>query len=217
MPVDFIYPRPESVTPVQGALVEPLANAVHLFEALQLDSISAAGVLGAGAIGLMMLQALKVYTQARVIVSDINPNRLSIAKEIGADIIVDPTKDDFVRRSFDISDGIGLDLCIDAAGTAMTKIQALKSTCLGGAAVWFGLLENAVTMESYELTLKERRIVGSYSATRKDFEKSVQLFAQDKIKSESWVSEFSIHDSAKAFQRMLEAKGSDIKAVILPE
>jgi L-iditol 2-dehydrogenase len=217
VPADFVYPRPANVTAVQGALAEPLANAVHMFERLPKEPVSTVGVLGAGPIGLMMLQAAKIYTGCRAIVADFNLNRLLIAKEIGAEMIVDVSKEDFVAQSMAFSGGRGLDLCIDAVGTGITKAQSLKSVAAGGTVVWFGLLENKVAIESYELTLNEKRIFGSYSATKKDFEKALQLFAQGAIQSKPWVGEFPIDDAEKAFHRMLKAEENDVKAVILPE
>jgi len=73
-------------------------------------------VLGGGPIGLCVIQALKAKGVGRIIVSEVADRRKDFAKEFGADVIIDPTKEDIVEKIKELTDGEGVAVVFDCAG-----------------------------------------------------------------------------------------------------
>ncbi|MCK4249759.1 MAG: alcohol dehydrogenase catalytic domain-containing protein [Candidatus Omnitrophica bacterium] len=216
VPLEYVYQRPDSLDAVKASLVEPLANAVHLFQKLPQINQPKIAVIGAGCIGLMIMQAAKLIKNSKVIVCDLNEERLTEAKNLGADLIIHPGKEDFIQRSIAFSGQGGLDICIDAVGSEVTKKAAINVLRPGGHAVWIGLFDNEIKLDSYAITLYEKSIMGTYSALKEDFQEAVRLLADGRIKAGDWVKIYKLDDAVEAFHDMLEPKGNSIKAVIRP-
>lgn len=215
-PVEFVYPVSSDFPIVGGALVEPLANAVHVVELLPNEKEPFIIIYGSGPIGLMILQACKVLLNAEVLMIDLNDNRLSVAEKVGADHVLNSKResvDDYLSK-LGIKNGV--DISIDAVGTEHTKKESTAVLKAGGITCWIGLYDNELVCDSYNIVLEEKRIVGSYSATKADFLKAADLIYSGKVDGESWVSTFEIDRAEEAFKRMLKPEGKDLKAVILP-
>jgi threonine dehydrogenase-like Zn-dependent dehydrogenase len=105
---------------------------------------------------------------------------------------------------------------VDAVGAAITKRTSLDALRAGGAAIWIGLHENELTLDSYAITLPEKHVSGSYAATMGELRQAVDLMAADKVDALTWIQRFALEDGVEAFHRMLAAKGADIKAVLEP-
>ena len=105
---------------------------------------------------------------------------------------------------------------VDAVGAGVTKRSSLEALRPGGSAVWIGLHENAVTFDSYNLTLPERQVLGTYAAKIEELQHALELMASGQVDARSWVQRFPLEDGVDAFRRMLAAQGADIKAVICP-
>jgi len=131
-PTDHIYRRPKTLAPVKTALTEPMANAVHVMNLLQYMDNPTVVVIGAGAIGLMVLQGAIVLKNARVLVSDINEFRLEEAKKLGAEVVVNAQKENVSELCLDFAGSDGVDLCVDAVGATETKRQSLDILRPGG-------------------------------------------------------------------------------------
>jgi threonine dehydrogenase-like Zn-dependent dehydrogenase len=84
----------------------------------------------------------------------------------------------------------------------------------GGAAVWIGLHENPMSLNSYDVTLPEKHVIGSYAATMDDMRGALNLMAGRQVDPLPWVQRFPIERGVEAFERMLAARGDDVKAVI---
>jgi len=215
VPINFIYPRPDIIDPISAALTEPLANGVHiigLFPKIEKPSMV---IIGAGPIGLMALQAAIVLKEANVMVADINETRLKVAKNLGAKQIINPKKKDLLKEAVAFSGQDGVDFSIDAVGSGITKNQSINVLRPGGYSCWIGLRDNDIGLESYTITLPEKKVTGSYTGKRNDFELAIKLLFEKKIKTD-WVKVFSLGEADIAFKRMLKAEKDDIKAVVKP-
>jgi L-iditol 2-dehydrogenase len=159
---------------------------------------------------------MQVLGGATVCVTDLSTDRLAVAQRLGAHAVFDPRAADVVQAMRDWTDGEGVDLVVDAVGAAATKKQSLQVTRPGGAAVWIGLHENAVTVDTYEITLPERFVFGTYAAKIEELAQALDLMAAGKVDVTSWVQTFPLAQGVPAFERMLAAQGADIKAVIKP-
>lgn len=200
-----------------ACLAEPLGNGVHVVNLVRSLQPKTVLVIGAGPIGLLAMQAFQSLLGCTVISADLSPQRLEVAARLGAARVVDPRAEDVVKVTLDMTDGEGADVVVDAVGAGITKKQAVQAARPGGAAVWIGLHENPMDgFMTYEVTLPEKRVFGSYAATQSDMQVALDLMAGGKVEAASWVDTYELGRGVEAFNRMLAGAGFDIKAVIAP-
>jgi L-iditol 2-dehydrogenase len=210
--------RWDPVLPASAAcLAEPLGNGVHVVNLVRSLNPRNVAVIGAGPIGLLVLQAFKALTGADVVSADLSPQRLEVAKRVGALRVVNAREEDIAAVGRELTDGEGFDVVVDAVGGSFTKKQSVQAARPGGAAVWIGLHENNMDgLATYDITLPEKRVFGSYAATQADMQTALDLMASGKIESASWVDSYSLDRGVEAFNRMLAGVGHDIKGVVQP-
>ena len=216
VPARCLIPWPENLPAEAAALAEPLANGIHVVNLTRHLPAATALVLGAGPIGLFCQQALQVLRGSRVFVADLSPERLAIATKLGAAGVINPREQDAAKVILAAPGGEGADLVVDAVGALATKKTSLEALRPGGVTVWIGLHENTVTLDSYNITLPEKQVLGTYAAKIEELQHALELMAAGKVDALTWVQRFSLEDGVTAFNRMLAAKGADIKAVICP-
>ena len=216
VPARCLLSWPEHLPAAAAALAEPMAHGLHVANLTRPLPVTTALVIGAGPIGLFCQQALQVVRGARVIVADLSPERLAVARKLGAVRIVNPREEDLVKIVAAETGGEGADLTVDAVGSALTKQTSLDALRAGGATVWIGLHGNTVTLDTYGITLPEKQVLGTYAAKLDELRLALDLMASGKVDALSWVQSFPLSAGVEAFQRMLAAKGSDIKAVLCP-
>ena len=136
----FVFKLPDSIPLDIGALVEPLAVAWHAVDQYDIQEGDSALVLGAGPIGLGVVQCLKARGVETVIVVEVAKQRQEYAEHFGATHILDPTKDDVVKKCKEICNGQGPNVALDCAGVpASIKTAALSVRARGtvvNVAIW---------------------------------------------------------------------------------
>ncbi len=207
---------PDHLPAESASLAEPLANGVHVVGLTRQLAPNIVVIVGAGPIGLLCQQAFQCLSSADVVVADLIQERLDVASKLGAKHLLNARREDFLATVRGLTGGEGADIIVDAVGTGLSKQQALAATRPGGIAVWIGTHENTVTMDSYEVTLAERRVQGSYAASMDELKVAVELLATNRVDGTSWIKTFPLVKGVEAFRRMLSAQGDDIKAVLLP-
>ncbi|MEO6002440.1 MAG: alcohol dehydrogenase catalytic domain-containing protein [Opitutus sp.] len=216
VPARCLLPWPKNLPAEAAALAEPLGNGVHIVNLTRHLPAATVLVIGAGPIGLFCQQALQVLRGARVFVADLSNERLAVAKKLGAAGVINPREQDVAKVLAEVTDGEGADLSVDAVGGAITKKTSLDSVRPGGATVWIGLYENTVSVDSYGITLPEKQVFGTYAAKIEELQTALDLMESGKVDALSWVQRFPLEEGVVAFQRMLAAKGTDLKAVVCP-
>jgi threonine dehydrogenase-like Zn-dependent dehydrogenase len=216
VPARCLISWPDNVPAEAAALAEPMANGIHVVNLTKHLPAATALVIGAGPIGLFCQQALQVLRGARVYVADLSPERLEVAKKLGAVRVINPRTENVTEILKAETGGEGVDLTVDAVGGAITKKTSLDALRPGGASVWIGLHENTVSFDTYGITLPEKQVLGTYAAKIDELKHALDLMAAGKVDAVSWVQRFALNDAVTAFHRMLAAQGSDIKAVICP-
>jgi L-iditol 2-dehydrogenase len=216
VPARCLIHWPENLPAEAAALAEPMANGIHVVRVSKHLPAATALVIGAGPIGLFCQQALQVLRGSKVFVADLSPERLAVAKKLGAARVINPREEDVAKIIAAETGGEGVDLSVDAVGGAITKKTSLDAIRPGGATVWIGLHENTVTLDTYNITLPEKQVLGTYAATIEELKQALDLMSAGKVDARSWIQRFSLEDGVTAFQRMLAAKGADIKAVVCP-
>jgi len=216
VPVPVLIPWPDKLPAQAACLAEPLANGVHVVNLTRHLPVQTALIIGAGPIGLMCQQALQVMRGSRTMVCDLSAGRLEIARQLGATQVICSKTEDVVAAVRSWTDGEGVDLVVDAAGSATTKRLSLEALRPGGAAVWIGLHGNAMEFESYGVTLPEKQILGTYAAKIEELAEALQLMQAGRVDVLSWTETVPLAQAVPAFHRMLNPGDRDLKAVFVP-
>jgi 2-desacetyl-2-hydroxyethyl bacteriochlorophyllide A dehydrogenase len=218
-----LHRLPDSLSDDAAASAEPLAVAIHAIRQLGAMAVlpRAVSVFGAGTIGLFALQAARMAGATNVVVLDVDPARLEVARRLGATHTLDPrTADGNVEGLWRLAQqltGDGFDAAIDAVGRGDVRAAALRTVRPGGAVVWVGQAEEEVTVNGGDLVRSERKIFGTYAYTGEDFSAALALLASGRVDAITWSQTFPLSDAAGVFWRMLEHKEPCIKALLDPE
>lgn len=142
-----VHRMPDDITLENGVLVEPLACAIHAVNRADVQLGDVVVLAGAGPIGLLMLQVLKLRTPQTIIVTDANPERLELARQLGADVTVDVTVEDPAEVARAHTDGYGCDVFIEATGYPAAVEQGLQAVRRLGRMLVFGVFGSPVTVD----------------------------------------------------------------------
>lgn len=142
-----MHRMPDDIRRNAGVLVEPLACAIHAVERAAVELGDTVVLAGAGPIGLLMLSVLKLKHPARIVVSDAKPERLALARELGADVTIDVREDDPGEAVRDLTDGYGCDVFIEATGYPDAVVQGLDAVRKLGRMIVFGVFGRQVTVD----------------------------------------------------------------------
>jgi threonine dehydrogenase-like Zn-dependent dehydrogenase len=109
-----------------AAIIEPLACAIHAVTRgdIQLDDVVV--IAGAGPIGLMMVQVARLKTPRRLVVIDMVPQRLDLARRYGADVVINPRNENALAIVRALTDDYGCDVYIEATGSPSGAVQGLE-------------------------------------------------------------------------------------------
>ena len=207
---------PDDMSFVQAALLEPASIGTHAANRTQITDNDTVVVIGAGTIGLFILQAAKLRGAKTTIACDINDFRLDLARQVGADECVNPHQIDLTKEIQSRTDGRGADVTFEAVGFAETFHQAVAITKTGGTLVAVGNLAKEMEFNLQELVSRELTFTGSY-ASAGEFKTCIELIASGRINVAPLVSEvLPLRDGAAAFARLLKAEENLLKIVLEP-
>jgi L-iditol 2-dehydrogenase len=137
MPAANLLPLPDEVDYEAGALIEPATVAMHAMEMGHFAAGQKVVVLGAGSIGLMAVQWLRILGASQILISDVIDENLECAKALGAHVTLNPKREDVVARILEETDG-GVDLALEMAGAPQTLEQAIRVVRARGSVVLNG-------------------------------------------------------------------------------
>lgn len=158
-----------------GAITEPLAVAVHVIEQLPRDHGQDLLILGAGAIGLLLLMIAPEYGFSRIMVTDIVDENLALAKELGAARAVNVLHEDPDQAARSLFGPQGAENTIIAAGGPGILAQAIQIAKPGGSIVYFAMITQEMTLNTYPIVFKELHLSGSLNYTLDDFTSAIGL------------------------------------------
>ena len=199
----------------EAALAEPLACCLHGVERCGIEQGDSVALIGAGPIGLLLLQTLRNRGGCPIVVSEPDPDRRQLAAELGADIVVDPRETDPVEA---IREPVGnVDVAIEVVGTTVTIKQAHRVTATGGNTLIFGVPAQEETMDinPFEIYFEEIDLKGTYALNQVAFERAVSLLQWGRIDAETLVTEeIALEEIPLAFEQMAATKG--LKKIVRP-
>jgi threonine dehydrogenase-like Zn-dependent dehydrogenase len=161
-----------------GALAEPLSCAIHAVERGDIRPADTVAIVGAGALGLLVLCVARLSGATHVVVSDLDESRRALASQFGATRTVDPSREDLLSVVREMTDGRGVDCAFEAVGIQRTLEQAFALPRHGGTLVQVSVPAPTArpAWPAYELFSRELTIRGSYIRTT-EFRRAVDLLS----------------------------------------
>ncbi|CAF1018363.1 unnamed protein product [Rotaria sordida] len=210
----MVHKIPDSITFEQGALVEPAAVAVYAVKTSGLQLGETCVIFGAGPIGLLCLQAVMAAGAARTIVVDIAEKRLEKARELGATLIINGKEENISQQIKNYTDGLGANVYFDAAGVQSTFTTGIASLRKGGRAILIALFGKPVTLNAFDLVLREITIKG-IAAYRHIFPEVIKLIDGKQMNVERIITKkIKLDDIVKDGFEALASDPSEIKILI---
>lgn len=163
VPQDIVYTVPEGLSSEEAALVEPIGCCLHGIEQVEVHAGDNVLVLGGGVIGILLAKMAKLHGAAKVIVSEPAAHRREKVLEHGATHVIDPLNEDVQARVLELTDGLGADVVIEAAGRVETASQVTKYAGRSGRILFFGIVppDKRIEISPNEIFTKELKIIGS--------------------------------------------------------
>ncbi|MGB9787968.1 MAG: zinc-dependent alcohol dehydrogenase family protein [Dictyoglomus turgidum] len=163
VPYKQLYVFSSKISTVEGAMMEPVACALHGIERLNIKSGDVVLIVGGGALGLILLQLAKLSGASKVFLVEKVEWKREIAKELGADVIISP-EENVVEIIKENNKGRGVDVGIEAVGKGETVRLTLESVRRGGKVLIFGVSspEDLISISTYDIYFKELTIMGSF-------------------------------------------------------
>ena len=216
VPGQNVFPLGDDISDEAGALVEPLAVAVHAVKLAAPVEGATCLVLGLGTIGLQVVQALHAHGAGRVIGVDLSALRLEAARTLGAEALDGGAGLDAVLDGA-LADGDEIDVIFECSGVPALATTALSRVRGGGTIVVLALFDDPMTFNPTILVQKEIRLQGSIAYTGDDFADAVAMIRDGKAQSEPLITHReSLDDISAAFGVQLE-KDRSIKVLVRPE
>jgi L-iditol 2-dehydrogenase len=211
------YLLPDHVTFEEGAMVEPLSVAIRAVNNTDVKLGDIIVIIGAGIIGLTVLQAAKAAGAGRLIVTDVVDYRLDFARALGADITVNSKAEDPVARVMEFTDNLGADVVFEAVGLEATVQEAIKMLAIGGKLTVVGMLSKTMTLDVLSAVVRELQIRGSYAYAPDDFRRAWSYIVGNKIDAKPLITNVLPLDKTKeGFEIMHEKKGKALKVILKP-
>ena len=224
MPAINAVKLPENVNFIQGAFFEPTTVAIHGLDVMDFKGGYDVAITGMGTIGLLTLQCARALGAKRIVVFDIDDERLDVAKEYGADICLNTRDEGFMEIVDQVTHGRGFEMVIETAGVEFTEKLCLEIAANKGNVMFIGTPSKPISLEVREfehINRKELTVRGSwmsYSAPfpGREWELAGYYFEKGLIQTEKLIDRIiPLKDIGKAFEDL--AAPGKVKGKILME
>ena len=213
LPARQVYEIPEDMSDACAVMTEPLANIVHLFRIAGPLPFFRMGIVGGGTMGsLALLTALRLGVR-EVLVQDVSDVRLEVSRRMGATLAVNVSSEEG-REDARRFAGHGLDLVLDASGSAAARQAAFDLCRPGGLVVLLGMNNERSEIDFVTSIRKEHRVAMSFAYTPVDFERSLALLRASEIDLTPWMREMRLEEGQQAFEHMTTAPGDTLKMLL---
>jgi 2-desacetyl-2-hydroxyethyl bacteriochlorophyllide A dehydrogenase len=227
-----LLPLPPEVGYEEAATNEPLANSVHAVGLASPVDGETAVVIGAGIIGLGIVQVLKTVASTRIIVVDLSDTRLAMARRLGADAVINAASEDPYQKALEITGSTpvsfspgpaaGVDIVFDCAGVSRehagptTLEQALMMVKENGRVVLVAVSERPFELDFNLIMRKGVRLFGSWAWSFEEFAQALELMGSGKVNRRQLIThEFPLDRAGEAYETQLKADKA-IKVLIKP-
>ncbi|MBA2876043.1 galactitol-1-phosphate 5-dehydrogenase [Thermaerobacillus caldiproteolyticus] len=226
LPAENVLPIPETIDFDTAAFIEPSAVVAHGFYRTAIQPGSDVAVMGCGSIGLLAVQWAKIFGASKVYAIDIDHKKLNIAKEVGADAVIHSAEKSAYEQLMDLTDGNGVDLVIESAGSPVTSAQVFALAKKSGQVLFLGIPYSDVNIERFyfeKIVRNELTVLGSWNAISapfpgKEWSTTIQFMAKGQINVKPLITHrVSLIEGPEIFEKLINKNGFFGKVLFYPE
>ena len=214
VPQHILYKVPVGVSFSQAAMVEPVAVAAHAVELTPILWNDTAVVVGSGMIGLFVIQVLRAKGCGTIIAVDLEDERLSLAKELGADHGFNPKKMDVRKEILALTENRGADVAFEVVGINETVKTAIESVRKGATVTLVGNLSPTAEIPLQAVVTQQIRLQGS-CAICGEYPAVLDMIARKEVNVDAILSaEAPLSEGAEWFTRLYNREPGLIKVIL---
>lgn len=208
LPDNFPFP--------EAAMLEAVSVALHGVAVTDMVGDETVLVIGAGMIGLLLLQSVRAIGCSRVFVSDLDATRLKLAKDLGADEVIEASGAALVEKIHGLTDNRGVDVVLEAVGLDATVTTAVDCVRKGGTVTLVGNVSPTVMLPLQKVVSRQIRMQGS-CASSGEYAQAIELIASGKINVASLITAVApLSDGPSWFDRLHAREPNLMKIVLDP-
>ncbi len=215
VPRRIVHRLPENLSFSEAAMLEAVSVALHAVSLSNVVRGETALVLGAGMIGLLILQALRVAGCSCVYVADVDASRLKLAANLGASTLL-ATGEDLVSHIASLTYGRGLDLSVEAVGINETIRTAIDCVRKGGRVTLVGNVSPQVTLPLQKVVSRQIRLQGT-CASAGEYPQAIEFIASGKIQVKPLITAVApLEEGPRWFERLYSREPNLMKVILTP-
>jgi L-iditol 2-dehydrogenase len=216
VPAHIVYRLPTNLSFDEAAMLEAVAVALHAVSLTPVARDGTALVVGAGMIGLLVVQALRVAGCSRVLVVDVDASRLRLAEKVGATAVLNATGENLAGEIARFSGGAGIDVAVEAVGRNETVALAIESVRKGGTVTLVGNVSPEVTLPLQKVVTRQIRLQGS-CASAGEYGRAMELVSGGAIQVKPLISAVApLEEGPRWFERLHAREANLMKVVLTP-
>ena len=216
VPARVVYRLPDELSFPEAAMLEAASVALHAVRVTQLQGGETALVIGAGMIGVLVLQAALAKGCSRVFVADVDPTRLKMAAELGAAETLLASGDELRQRILELTGGKGVDVALEAVGRDETVLAAIDCVRKGGTVTLVGNIAKETTLPLQKVVTREIRLQGTCSSAG-EYLDAMHLMGTGQIKVAPLISAVApLSEGPGWFERLYHREPNLMKVILDP-
>jgi L-iditol 2-dehydrogenase len=213
VPSRIVHKLPDSLPFEDAALLEAVAVALHAVSLTAVEPGSTALVVGAGTIGLLLQQALRVAECPRVFVMDPDRTRLNLSQKLGASETIE---ENVVERINNLTDGTGVDLVVEAVGRTESIATSIDCVRKGGTIILVGNISPEVKIPLQKVVSRQLRLQGS-CASAGEYPRAIELMSRGEIRVKPMITAVApLAEGPQWFERLYAREPNLMKVVLKP-
>jgi L-iditol 2-dehydrogenase len=217
VPQRIMHRLPGDISFAEAAMVEPLAVAVHAVSLSEINENSTVLVVGAGMIGILVMQALRAANCSRIYISDIDDTRLRLAEQLGATATINAKKADTAAEIHGLTSGTGVDVALEAVGNSVAIKTAIDSLRKGGTVTLIGNISPTVEIPLQAVVSRQIRLQGS-AASSGEYARCIDLLARGAVRVKPLITAVTpLEEGPRWFERLHSGEPNLIKIILTPD
>jgi L-iditol 2-dehydrogenase len=215
VPARILHRLPENLPFAEAAMLEAVAVAIHGVNLAHITTSDSVLVIGAGTIGILTLQAVRATGCKKVLVTDVDQNRLNLAKQLGA-TETRLSSENLQSQILQLTSNQGVDVALECVGRNETVAAGIDAARKGGTVVLVGNIAPNVNLPLQKVVTRQIRLQGS-CASSGEYPRAIELLASGAIKVKPLITAVApLEDGASWFQRLHNREPNLLKVVLTP-
>jgi L-iditol 2-dehydrogenase len=216
VPQHILYRLPQNISYEHAAMVEPFAVAMHGVELAPPGLNDTAVVVGAGMIGLCVIQVLRAKGCGKIIAVDVDDARLDLSQKLGADVTFHSEKDNVAAEVQELTEQRGADVTFEAVGITPTVRIAIDAVRKGGTVTLLGNLSPTVEIPLQSVVTQQLRLQGS-CAIRGEYPAVLAMMARGILDVDALISVTArLEEGAEWFKKLYDKEPGLMKVILIP-